>query len=75
MVGWHLGMIRTATFIAITFVVAYSLYVFPFVALVALFAGHAILQPWSLVPALLILFLIRLYFSTSVTNKMLKAFV
>ena len=46
-------MIRTATFIAITFVVAYSLYVFPFVALVALFAGHAILQPWSLVPALL----------------------
>ena len=68
-------MIRTATFIAITFVVAYSLYVFPFVALVALFAGHAILQPWSLVPALLVLFLIRLYFSTSITNKVLKAFV
>ncbi len=68
-------MIRTAIFIVVTFVVAYSLYVFPFVALAALFAGHAILQPWSLVPALLVLFLIRLYFSTRITNKALKAFV
>ncbi|MBL6671946.1 MAG: metallophosphoesterase [Alphaproteobacteria bacterium] len=68
-------MIRTVTFIAIMFVMAYGLYVFPFVALAALFAGHAIFQPWSLVPALLVLFLIRLYFVTSITNKVLKAFV
>ena len=73
--GRQLGMIRRAIFFAVMFAVAYSLYVFPGFALAALFTGQAIFQPWSLVPAVAVFFLIRLYFTTSITNRGLKAFV
>jgi hypothetical protein len=49
--GRQLGMIRRTIFFAVMFAVAYSLYVFPGVALASLFTGQAIFQPWSLVPA------------------------
>ena len=73
--GRQLGMIRRAIFFAVMFAVAYSLYVFPGVALAALFTGQTIFQPWSLAPAVAVFFLIRLYFATSITNSVLKAFV
>ena len=61
-------------FSVIAFGIAYLLYVFPVLALLSLFRSE-IFSPWSLVPTALVFLLIRLYLATSITNRMLRAFV
>ena len=68
-------MFRVIVFSVIAFGIAYLLYVFPVLALLSLFRGSEIFSLWSLVPTALVFLLIRLYLATSITNRMLRAFV
>ena len=68
-------MFRFVVLSAITFCVAYLLYVFPVLALVSLFQGGPVFGVWALPATALVFVLLRLYLATSTTNRMLKAFV
>ncbi len=68
-------MFRFAVLSAITFAVAYLLYVFPVLALISLFQGGPIFGPLALPATALVFVLLRLYLATSTTNRLLKAFV
>ena len=68
-------MIRTVIFSSIMFVTAYVLYVMPFFMLQSLFLGTVVFSASALVPTLAAFLLLRLYLATSITNRLLKAFV
>ena len=68
-------MFRFAVFSAVTFCVAYLLYVFPVLALISLFLGGPVHGPWALPATAIVFVLLRLYLATSTTNRFLKAFV
>ena len=57
------------------FLTAYLLYVMPVFILQSLFLGTALISTDALVPTLVAFVLLRLYLATSITNKLLKAFV
>ena len=57
------------------FVMAYLLYVMPVFILQSLFLGTAVFSAYALVPTLVAFVLLRLYLATSITNKLVKAFV
>ena len=57
------------------FVTAYVLYVMPFFMLQSLFLGTVVFSASALVPTLAAFILLRLYLATSITNRLLKAFV
>ena len=57
------------------FATAYLLYVLPAFILQSLFLGTAVLSSDALVPTLVAFLLLRLYLATSITNKLVKAFV
>ena len=57
------------------FVTAYVLYVMPFFMLQSLFLGTVVFSASALVPTLAAFLLLRLYLATSITNRLLKAFV
>ena len=57
------------------FVTAYLLYVMPVFILRSLFLGTAVFSTDALVPTLVAFVLLRLYLATSITNKLVKAFV
>ena len=57
------------------FVTAYLLYVMPVFILQSLFLGTAVFSTDALVPTLVTFVLLRLYLATSITNKLVKAFV
>ena len=57
------------------FVTAYLLYVMPVFILKSLFLGTAVLSTDALVPTLVAFLVLRLYLTTRITNKLVKAFV
>ena len=57
------------------FATAYLLYVMPVFILQSLFLGTAVFSTDALVPTLVAFVLLRLYLATSITNKLVKAFV
>ena len=57
------------------FVTAYLLYVMPVFILLSLFLGTALFSTDALVPTLVAFLVLRLYLATSITNKLVKAFV
>lgn len=57
------------------FVTAYLLYVMPAFILQSLFLGTAVFSSDALVPTLAAFVLLRLYLATSITNRLVKAFV
>ena len=68
-------MIRTVIFSSVMFATAYLLYVMPVFILQSLFLGTAVFSTDAVVPTLVAFVLLRLYLATSITNKLVKAFV
>ena len=68
-------MFRNSALAIIALILAYGLYVFPFMALWALYTDRSIFHPLSLLPALFVFGCLWVYLRTGNTNKILRAFV